>query len=163
MKKPFTPSISLHWIKRLAFSARLAQLTVAMLCITAAAELSRAQEISVNNQISVLGQVKPIHVTLDGFSPEAAAILRFDLYVQGFDFVSADAAQYSIHNVGSGNVAGTVTDNLAHKMILSRSYNGANLRRQAHAFADDIVQTILNLKPIGQTKIAFKVQPGGIG
>jgi TolB protein len=89
--------------------------------------------------------------------------LRFDLYVQGFDFVSAGTAQYLIHGVGSGNVAGTVTDNVARKMILSRSYNGANLRRQAHAFADDIVQTILNLKPIGQTKIAFKVQPGGIG
>jgi TolB protein len=56
-----------------------------------------------------------------------------------------------------------VTDNVARKMILSRSYNGASMRRQAHAFADDIVQTILNLKPIGQTKIAFKVQPGGIG
>ncbi|HXA45192.1 MAG TPA: LpqB family beta-propeller domain-containing protein [Candidatus Angelobacter sp.] len=163
MKKPITPSLSFYWIKQLAFSTRLARLAVAMLLIVAAAELSRAQEISVNNQITLPGQVKPIHVTLDGFSPETAAILRFDLYVQGFDFVSADAAQYSIHSVGSGNVAGTVTDNLAHKMILSRSYNGANLRRQAHAFADDVVQTILNLKPIGQTKIAFKVQPGGIG
>jgi TolB protein len=163
MKKPFTPSLSFHWIKQFALSARLAQLAIAMLLIPAAAEFSRAQEISVNNQISVLGQVKPIHVTLDGFSPEAAAILRFDLYVQGFDFVSADAAQYSIHGVGSGNVAGTVTDNVARKMILSRSYNGASMRRQAHAFADDIVQTILNLKPIGQAKIAYKVQPGGIG
>lgn len=164
MKKYFTPSLSLHWFHLIAESLRTAKLAMVVLLTAAAMDVSRAQEvIPVYATSDRPGEVKPIHVTLDGFSPEAAAILRFDLYVQGFDFVSPDAAQYLIHGVGSGNVAGTVTDNVARKMILSRSYNGASLRRQAHAFADDIVQTILNLKPIGQTKIAFKVQPGGIG
>ncbi len=90
-------------------------------------------------------------------------ILRFDLYVQGFDFVPPAAAQYLIRSAGSGNVAGTVIDNQLHQTILSRSYNGASVRRQAHAFADEIVQAVLNLKPICQTKIAYKEQPNGIG
>jgi len=57
-----------------------------------------------------------------------------------------------------------VTDKYARKVLFSRSYNGASLRRQAHAFADDIVQATTTLKPIGSTKIAFKSQsPGGNG
>ena len=47
--------------------------------------------------------------------------------------------------------------------MFSRSYNGASLRRQAHAFADDIVLAITGKKGIGQTKIAFKSQPSGNG
>jgi TolB protein len=43
-------------------------------------------------------------------------------------------------------------------VILSRSYNGASTRRQAHAFADDIVMAITGKKGIGQTKIAYKSQ-----
>jgi TolB protein len=126
-------------------------------------KISRPQEITVNTQINVLGQTKPIPVAVDGFSSEATEVLQFDLFVQGFSIVAPDAAQYLIHGTGSANVAGTVTDNFGHKQILSRGYNGASVRRQAHAFADDIVQTIENLKVIGQTKIAFKAQPNGIG
>ena len=36
---------------------------------------------------------KPIPVSLEGFSSEAAEVLKFDLYVQGFSFVSAADAQ----------------------------------------------------------------------
>ena len=89
--------------------------------------------------------------------------MKFDLYVQGFSFVSPEAAQYLIHGSDAGGVTGTVTDKFAHKMILSRSYNGASLRRQAHAFADDIVKATTTLKAIGQTKIAFKSQPSSVG
>jgi TolB protein len=132
---------------------------------TAALDLCHAQnEIQIQQQIKVLGTTPPIPVALDGFTGEAAEVLKFDLYVQGFSFVTPDAAQYLIHGSGAGGVTGSVTDKFANKMILSRSYNGASLRRQAHAFADDIVQTIQNKKGIGQTKIAFKSQaPGGNG
>jgi TolB protein len=55
-------------------------------------------------------------------------------------------------------------DRVAKSTVLSRSYTGASLRRQAHAFADDIVQAITGKKGIGQTKIAFKAQgANGIG
>jgi len=107
---------------------------------------------------------KPIPVSLDGFSGEVAEVLKFDLYVQGFAFVAPDAAQYQISGGNSGNVTGNVSDKLAKKVILSRIYNGASLRRQAHAFADDIVQATTPRKGIGQTKIAFKAQsPDGTG
>jgi TolB protein len=131
----------------------------------AASNFCRAQnEIQIEQNINVLGQTKPIPVALDGFTGEAAEVLKFDLFVQGFSFVSPDAAQYLIHGSDAGNVTGSVTDKFAHKMILSRSYNGASTRRQAHAFADDIVKATTTLKAIGSTKIAFKSQsPGGNG
>ena len=122
-----------------------------------------ADDIIVSGGGSIFGQ-KPIPVALEGFTGEAASVLMFDLYVQGFSFVSPGAAQYLIKGSGADNVTGSLTDNFAHKMLLSRTYNGASARRQAHAFADDIVGAIRNLKPIGGTKIAFKSQsPGGSG
>lgn len=163
MKKYFTTPLSLRWLPQLAAAKQITRLALAVLFLAAAPHLSCAQDIDVSTSINVLGETKPIHVALDGFSPEATTVLRFDLYVQGFDFVGPDAAQYLVHGVGSDNVAGTVTDNVRHSVIWSRSYNGASLRRQAHAFANDIVQAVLNQKGIGQTKIVFKVQPNGIG
>jgi len=124
---------------------------------------ARAQEINIQSEINVLGQNKPIPVALSGFTGEGAEVLKFDLTVQGFSFVSPDAAQYLINGSDAGSVSGTLTDKFAKRQLLSRSYNGASLRRQAHAFADDIVQAVLNLKGIGQTKIAFKTQPSGNG
>ena len=121
-------------------------------------------EITITHDITVVGNTKPIPVSLDGFSGEAADVLRFDLYVQGFSFVSPDAAQYQISGSNDGNVVGRVTDKFAKKLILSNSYTGTNLRRQAHAFANDIVSTITGKKGIGLTKIAFKAQhPDGTG
>ena len=134
-------------------------ITIALLALN----LSRAQEINIQTEINVIGQTKPIPVALSGFTGEGAEVLKFDLYVQGFSFVTPDAAQYLISGSDAGGVTGTVTDKVARKIILSRSYNGASLRRQAHLFADEIVQAALNKKGIGQTKIAFKAQPGGIG
>jgi TolB protein len=140
----------------------IAKFAVAICLFTDVLNYSQGQEIVITGQSSIFGQ-KPIPVAVDGFSSEATEVLQFDLYVQGFNIVEPNAAQYLIHGTGSENVTGTVTDNFAHKMILSRSYNGASVRRQAHAFADDIVQAVENLKGIGQTKIAFKAQPNGIG
>ena len=107
---------------------------------------------------------KPIPVSLDGFSGEVADVLRFDLYVQGFSFVAPDAAQYQISGSAGASVTGSVTDKLARKVLLSNSYTGTSLRRQAHAFANDIVFAITGKKGIGLTKIAFKAQsPSGAG
>jgi TolB protein len=134
---------------------------IAVAIAAAALNLSRAQEINIQSEINVLGMMKPIPVALTGFTGEAAEVLKFDLYVQGYSFVSPDAAQYLINGSDNGTVVGSVTDKFARKVILSRSYNGASLRRQAHAFADDIVQATTTLKPIGGTKIAFKAQSVG--
>ncbi len=122
---------------------------------------SAQQEISIQTTINVMGQTKPIPVCLEGFSGEVAGVLKFDLYVQGFSFVAPDAAQFKISGSNAGNVQGYVTDLVGKQTKFSRSYNGASLRRQAHAFADDIVEAITGKKGIGQTKIAFKAQTAG--
>ena len=115
-------------------------------------------------RVNVLGGTKPIPVAMEGFSGEAAEVLKFDLYVQGYSFVTPDAATYLIRGSDSGNIIGTVTDNTSRKAVFSRSYSGASLRRQAHFFANDIVQAVQNGKGIGLTKMAFKSQaPMGNG
>jgi len=140
---------------------------VPIVAVAITAAFCRAQDqntLNMNERIRVLGNTPPIPVSLDGFSGEVASVLKFDLYVQGFSFVTPDAAQYQISGSNDGNVSGNVSDKFAKKVILSRSYNGASLRRQAHAFADDIVFAITGKKGIGQTKIAFKAQqPDGAG
>jgi len=132
-------------------------LTITLLALN----FSRAQEINIEH-VDTFGQ-KPIPIAMSGFTGEGAEVLKFDLTVQGFSFVTPDAAQYLISGSDAGSITGTLTDKFAKRALLSRSYNGASLRRQTHAFADDIVQTVQNFKGIGQTKIAFKAQPSGNG
>ena len=120
-------------------------------------------EITIRPELTVLGSTKPIPVSLDGFSGEVADVLKFDLYVQGFSFVAPDAAQYQISGTAAGSVQGRVVDRIAKSTILSHSYTGASLRRQAHTFADDIVQAITHKKGIAQTQIAFKAQSTSTG
>ncbi|HEX3857483.1 MAG TPA: hypothetical protein VHY30_09335 [Verrucomicrobiae bacterium] len=120
-------------------------------------------ELVINPTLTLPGLTKPILVSLEGFTGEAADVLKFDLYVQGFSFVAPEAAQYKISGSSAGNVQGYVMDAISKQTKFSRSYTGASLRRQAHAFADDIVFAITEKKGIGQTMIAFKAQASGYG
>ena len=144
------------------------QLTnVFLLVFLLAAAVARGQneqnEIVINPTIR-MGLTPPIPVSLEGFSGEVAEVLRFDLYVQGFSFVAPDAAQYLISGSNAGNVQGRVTDRFSKNSLLARNYTGASLRREAHAFADDIVSAIRHEKGIALTKIAFKDEaPDGNG
>ncbi len=135
--------------------------------LVAAAGICRAQDSGAIQIIKVgnkPGFTPPVPVSLEGFSGEVLDVLKFDLYVQGFSFVAPDAAQYQVSGNNSGNVTGSVTDRVAkHAVLPPRTYTGTSLRRQAHAFADDIVLAITGKKGIGQTRIAFKVQPTGSG
>ncbi len=109
------------------------------------------------------GNTKPIWVTMSGFGGEAAQVLQFDLYVQGFGFTNAENAQYALTGSSNGNLQGRATDQINKSVLVSRAYTGASLRRQAHAFVDDFVKAIGG-KPICQTKIAFKGETGqGVG
>jgi TolB protein len=119
--------------------------------------------IVISRQANHFGQ-KPIPVSLEGFSGEVERVLRFDLYVQGFSFVTPDQAQYEITGSNSGNVIGALSDNFAKRTLFSRSYVGSSVHREAHAFADDIVKAVTSQNGIGQAKIAFKAQlPDGSG
>jgi TolB protein len=133
-----------------------------VLLAIAALNVCRAQEeINIHSEVTLPGQAKPIPISLEGFSGETLDVLKFDLYVQGFSFVTPDLAKYKISGSSAGNVQGYVTDAITKQTKFSRSYTGATLRKQAHAFADDIVETITGRKGIGQTKIAFKAQSAG--
>ena len=120
---------------------------------------SAQNEIEVQRHIIIPGQTKPTPVSVSGFSGEVAQVLLFDLYVQGFSFTNSEAAQYLITGSNNGNVQGRAMDNLNKSTLVSKSYTGASLRREAHAFVDDFVQA-LGRKGIGRTKIAFKGDTG---
>src|SRR5689334_21056351 len=126
-----------------------------LVLLASALTVTAQNEITVEKKPLVPGTTKPIPVSLSGFSGEVAQVIQFDLYVQGFSFVSPEAAQFIISGSNNGNVQGRITDphNKANTM-LPKAYSGASIRRQAHAFADDAVLAMTGKKGIAQTKIA---------
>ncbi|HYG36260.1 MAG TPA: hypothetical protein VEC99_15820 [Clostridia bacterium] len=143
-------------MKRIQF---LKHILVAVGCLA----LGKAAYAQIDIDVTVVpGNTKPIWVSMSGFTGEAAQVLQFDLYVQGFAFTNADGAQYLISGSNNENLQGRVTDRFNKSVLVSKAYSGASLRRQAHAFADDFVKA-LNRKGIAQTKIAFKGQSGRNG
>ena len=107
----------------------------------------------------VPGKEKPVPVSLSGFTGEADAVIKLDLTVQGFDFTGPETAQYLLSGSANGNLTGRAQDRFNKNMLVNKSYTGASLRRQAHAFVDDFLAA-LGRKGIGQTKIAFKADIG---
>ena len=130
--------------------------SVLFFTVVAVAQSQAPLEINPTIQI---GLTPPIPISIDGFSGEGLSVLEFDLYVQGFSIVPSDQAQYHIKGSDEGNVVGRLS--LSSRELFSRSYTGQNVRREAHAFADDIVQQVTGKRGIGQTKIAFKVEGAG--
>jgi TolB protein len=119
------------------------------------------QDIEIHRDI-IPGNEKPIPVSLSGFSGEADEVIRFDLTVQGFTFVGADAAQFLLSGSNNGNLTGRAVDRITKETKFNKSYSGAALRRQAHQFVDDFLAAI-GRKGIGGTKIAFKADKGKSG
>jgi len=140
------------WIKHVL-------LTVPLL---AAGISAYSEGIVVTNEFARPGLEKPIYVSMSGFTGEAAQVLQFDLYVQGFAFTTPENAQYLISGSDNGNLQGRVTDKFNKNTLVAKAYSGATLRRQAHAFADEFVKA-LGRKPICLTKIAFKGETGSCG
>ena len=89
-------------------------------------------------------------------------MIQFDLYVQGFTFTGADTAQYLLSGSNNGNLTGHVADRIQRSSLVSKSYTGGSVRRQAHVFVDDFLQAI-NRKGIGGSRIAFKTDKGASG
>jgi TolB protein len=126
-----------------------------LMCLMAVSSLMAQQEIDVEKKVEIPGQAKPILVSLSGLTGEADTTLRFDLIVQGFAFTNAEAAQYQITGSNNGNLQARAVDPHNKSTKVSKSYSGASLRRQVHAFADDFLQAI-DRKGIAKTQIAFK-------
>ncbi len=105
------------------------------------------------------GKEKPVPVSLSGFTGEAEAVIKLDLTVQGFAFTAPETAQYLLSGSANGNLTGRAQDRFNKNLLVNKSYTGASLRRQAHAFVDDFLAA-LGRKGVGQTKIAFKADTG---
>ncbi len=152
MKGP-TPLISMQKLSTNRRKFKVTGLLTSLaLCCSA---LAQQRIIEVPVTVNVPGQTPPVLVSLSGFTGEGAEVLKFDLYVQGFAFTNAESAQYLISGSDHGNIEGRVTDPKSKRILVNKAYSGAQLRRQAHKFADDFLESI-GRKGIGSTRIAFK-------
>ena len=147
-----------HWPRRWS----ILQLVLAFGAAIALTDFARAaDEVTVTTFITP-GNEKPIPVSLSGFTGEAASVIQFDLTVQGFKFTGPDEAQFLLSGSNNGNLTGRASDRINKSTFVNKSYTGASLRRQAHAFVDDFLAAI-GRKGIGGTKIAFKADKGKSG
>src|ERR1041385_1593190 len=62
------------------------------------------------NPWRIPGNEPPIPVSISGFTGEAADVIHFDLFVQGFKNVAPDAAQFLLSGSGNGNLTGRASD-----------------------------------------------------
>ena len=60
---------------------------------------------------------KPIPLSLSGFSGEVEAVLRFDLFVQGFSFVGPEQAQYLVKGANGARVEGQLYDAISKQAL----------------------------------------------
>jgi TolB protein len=138
---------------------QLKQFLVAATLIGFGSVVLAQNEIEITKEITP-GNTKPVPVSVSGFSGEAASVLQFDLYVQGFSFTTPDAAQYLITGRNESRVEGRLTDRINKSQLLAKAYSGGTMRAQAHALAEDIVQAITGKRGLGQSRLAFKVDTG---
>jgi TolB protein len=107
---------------------------------------------------------KIIPISLSGYTGEAAAVLRFDLEVAGFEITTEEKAQYALSgNNDTTKVEGRLQDKLSKANLIAKAYTGDNTRTQSHALADDVVLAILKVPGIARTKVVFKQQPQASG
>jgi TolB protein len=102
-----------------------------------------------------------VPVSIEGLTGEAASVVRFDLEVAGFDIVSPDKAMLRISGTAGATIVGRVTDR-AGNVLLRNEYTGGTIRSQAHTFSDHIVELLPGRKGIARSRIAFRVESGGI-
>jgi TolB protein len=123
---------------------------------TATAQTRVPIELPINSP----GTTPPTWVSLSGFSGEAESLLRFDLYVQGFNFTNSDNAQYEIAGSNNGNLQGRATDRYNKSQLVPlKGYTGGTIVQQVHAFVDEFTKA-LGRGEIAATKIAYKHDTG---
>jgi TolB protein len=108
--------------------------------------------ITVSKSDTLAAALKPLG---GGDGGAATKTLQTDLDRSGrFNLVEETKAGFIISGTASGGrIEGRVTDP-AGRVVLSNSYGGG-ARAAAHAFADEIVETLAGEKGIASTKIAF--------
>ena len=117
--------------------------------LAAGRALGQAQRPTIDVDVFDAGKVKAIPVTLEGFSAETQALLKFDLFVQGFDFVDNAKAQFTIKGSNEGgSISGAVYDHVKRAFILNKRYRGGGMRLLAHTFANNVVESLTGLSLI---------------
>lgn len=102
-----------------------------------------------------------IPISISGFSGKVADALKFDLEIQGFVAGPSGDAVFELVGKNDGRVEGVLKDRASGRPLLSKTYTGGTLRTQAHALADEVVETVTGRRGISRTKIAFKIESGG--
>ena len=101
-----------------------------------------------------------VPVSITGFGPETESVLKFDLYVLGMEVTAPDKAEYVLSGKDNGHVEGQLSRSGGSAPLFFRSYNGAGMRSQAHALAEEVVRAIRQTPPIFHTKITFCIGQG---
>ncbi len=107
------------------------------------------------------GLAKPIPIAVEGYSGEVSQVLKFDLEISGFKFVSETDSQFVLKGTNNGQVEGRLFDSVSKSVKFAKAFSGGSARSQAHALADEVVQAITGRRGIARTKIAFKVARSG--
>src|ERR1043165_1471533 len=105
-------------------------------------------------------QNKAVPISIEGECAYVDFVLKFKLFVQGFESVSEDKAAFQLTGSNNGRVEGRLIETLGKQQLFAKAYTGPSHRLQAHGLANDIVEAILHIKGVGLTKIAFKCDKG---
>ncbi len=99
--------------------------------------------------------IRPSSPLGGGDGATAGKVLQNDLELSaGLSLTPAERATYVVGGSASGgSLQGQVTDQRG-SVVLQKTYSGGT-RAAAHAFADDIVETVTGHKGIASSKIAF--------
>jgi TolB protein len=146
---------------RLAFG-----FVVGLVGVLSSVGLARSAEtpLVITRDVDDNGFLKPIPVSISGFSGEVDTVLKNDLLFMGVKNVSPEEARFLVTGSNSGRVEGRLIQKSTKAQIFAKAYAGSSLRSQTHALADDIAKALTQLPGIAQTKIAFKVETGmGVG
>ena len=102
---------------------------------------------------------KLIPIALEGFFGEVAGVLKFDLEVMGCKVVPLADAAFVVRGKADGSVVGALTDKAGNPGF-NRRYSGGNLRDQAHALSNDVIQALTGVPGIASTRVLFKMKAG---
>src|SRR6058998_2416192 len=130
-------------------------------CVFGASAFCAEDVIRIVQPIDDLGFLKPVPVSISGFTDEVDSVLKNDLLFMGVVNVPLDQAKYLVSGSNAGRVEGGAVDKITkHPVMPRKGYSGGTLRSQTHALADDVAQALTQLPGIAQRKITFKVHTG---
>jgi len=128
--------------------------------VSFSATTNEGERIIIDRRADSLGFLKPIPINVSGFSGEADAVLKQDLFFMGLQHGLLEEAMFLVKSGASGNVEGHVYDR-SGQHLFGQAYTGAGLRTLVHRLADDIAARLVQGVPtIAQTKVTFKVESG---